>query len=404
MSKSRYFMIWMLGAAAAMSACSGEIPTLATVDGDVGSTVSELAVPTSPGWNAQARTLVAGGNMSAIAAARVYSAVGMAQYRAVLAVDDTEGDIQLSDNGVGAGGRSAVEARRGAVAGASATVLSFLFQSAAGALEQRIITEGQAGPGGVHPQYARGVEAGRIAGAAIVERLKTDKFTTPWTGTVPTGPGMWRNNGTPAGATFGGVTPIFMMSGSQFRPAAPPAFQSSAFNADLAEIKDLSVNRTDAQRAIALFWNMGNGTPTPPGFWNQKVGEYITAAGMNERSATHAFALTNAAMMDALIGCWEAKYHYWTLRPSQADATITLTFALPNHPSYPSGHSCQSAAAATVLAHLFPERSAEVQGYVVEGGLSRMYAGIHYRFDITAGQELGAAVGQWAIAHQGLLR
>jgi hypothetical protein len=31
---------------------------------------------------------------------------------------------------------------------------------------------------------------------------------------------------------------------------------------------------------------------------------------------------------------------------------------------------------------------------------SRMYGGIHYRFDITAGQNLGQAVARWAIAHE----
>jgi hypothetical protein len=36
---------------------------------------------------------------------------------------------------------------------------------------------------------------------------------------------------------------------------------------------------------------------------------------------------------------------------------------------------------------------------VVAAGLSRMYGGLHYRFDITAGQELGRRVGAWAIAH-----
>jgi membrane-associated phospholipid phosphatase len=107
----------------------------------------------------------------------------------------------------------------------------------------------------------------------------------------------------------------------------------------------------------------------------------------------------HAAMMDAIIGCWDAKYYYWTIRPSQADLGITLTFGLPNHPSYPSGHSCVSAAAATVLSHLFPDRAAELQSWVTDAGLSRMYAGIHYRFDITAGRGLGEAVARWAIAH-----
>jgi membrane-associated phospholipid phosphatase len=62
-----------------------------------------------------------------------------------------------------------------------------------------------------------------------------------------------------------------------------------------------------------------------------------------------------------------------------------------------------SAAAATVLGSLFPERTTELGTMVTEAGLSRMYAGIHYRFDITAGRELGVAVAQWALGHASLL-
>jgi membrane-associated phospholipid phosphatase len=321
----------------------------------------------------------------------------------VVEIDDADTDGQLPESGVGAGGRSALEARRGAVAGASAQVLGFFFPAAAATLEQRVGTEGDASPGEVHPQFTRGLALGRAVGAAMVDHVKADRFTTPWTDTLPKGPGVWIANGPPAGATFGGVTPYFMTSGAQFRPAAPPAFGSAAFNADLAEIATLSANRTAAQLASALYWNLPTGTHTPVGYWNAVAAGYIASRDMDERAATRVFALTNAAMMDALIGCWEAKYHYWTLRPSQANAQITLTFGLPNHPSYPSGHSCVSSSAATVLANLFPERTTELDNWVAEAGLSRMYAGIHYRFDITGGQDLGRAVGQWAIGHEAAL-
>ena len=348
-------------------------------------------VPASLGWHERARSLVAANNLSPLAAARVFAALSVAQYRAVGATDDA--------NGLGAGGRSAFEAQRGAVAGASAEVLTFFFPAAAGSLADRVRDEGDAGPGSVHPSFTSGVELGKIAGVGMVERLRHDGFTTPWTGSVPVGPGMWVANGPPAGPTFGGVLPYFLASGSQFRPAAPPAFGSAAFVADLNEIRDLSVTRTPEQRALAVTWNYATGTFTPPGYWDLVTTNYITASGLDERAATRVLALTTGAMMDALIACWDAKYFYWTIRPSQADASITLTFGLPNHPSYPSGHSCVSAAAATALSDLFPDRSAEVGAWVTEAGLSRMYAGIHYRFDITAGRELGVAVAQWALAH-----
>jgi membrane-associated phospholipid phosphatase len=365
--------------------------------------VSDFVAPASIGWQEQARTLVGANNLSPLAAARVYAAVSVAQYRAVSAIDDSDTDGLLPENGVGAGGRSALEAHRGAVAGASAQVLSFFFPAAAPSLEQRVETEGNATPGNVNPQFTRGLATGRSAGDNMVARLRADHFTAPFTGTVPVGPGLWIANGPPAGATLGGVTPYFLTSGDQFRPAPPPAFGSAAFLNDLHEIRTISDGRTLDQRTSALFWNFPTGTFTPPGFWDRAASDYIVAHELDERAATRTFALTTAAGMDALIGCFDAKYNYWMIRPPQADPGITLVFPVPNHPSYPSAHSCVSAAAATVLGAIFPDRTAELNGWVTEAGLSRMYAGIHYRFDITAGQNLGAAVGRWALAHVNLI-
>lgn len=364
------------------------------------SQVAKITVtPSSIGWQEQARTLVAANRVNALAAARVYAALGVAQYRAVRAIHDPDSDGLLPSNGIGTGGRSALEARRGAVAGASAEVLSFFFPAAAAGLAQRVAMEGAAGPGGVHPQFKRGLAAGRSAGASLVDRTRNDRFTAPWTGSVPLGEGKWIANGPPAGAVLGGVTPYTLESGDQFRPPPPPAFGSPAFLADLDEIRTLAIHRTPEQRAIALAWDYTTGTFTPPGYWNLIASDYVEAYGLNEAAATHTFALMSAAVMDALIGCMDAKYHHWVIRPSQADPLITLTFGLPNHPSYPSAHSCVSASAATVLAHLFPDRAGELNAWVAEAGLSRMYGGIHYRFDITAGQNLGQAVGQWTVEH-----
>lgn len=132
----------------------------------------------------------------------------------------------------------------------------------------------------------------------------------------------------------------------------------------------------------------------------------VTAAHYDELAASHLFAILNSAAMDATIGCWEAKYYFLMLRPTMADPTITTVYPLPNHPSYPSGHSCVSASAATVLAAYFPAQAGNLNAGVIEAGLSRIYGGIHYRFDITAGQRLGSATAEWALAYdrgQGLL-
>jgi len=356
------------------------------------------APPISLAWQQQARTLVAANNQSPLVAGRVFAALGVAQYGALDGADrESAADGALADHGIGAGGRARFEMERGAVSAASRTVLTFFYPAAATALQQMLQAEAIA-RGATHPRFKVGVEIGNAMGEVIIARLLTDHFTDPWTGTVPVGPGLWVNVGPPAGPLLGTVTPYFMSSGSQFRPAPPPAFGSAAFLTDLNEITQLSANRTAAQLAIAQFWNFGTGTFTPVGYWTQLAGSYITQYGLNEREATHVFALMNAAMMDALIGCWDAKYFYWLVRPYQADPGITTPIGKPNHPSFPSGHSCNSAAATAVLAHFFPAEAAGLANQLAEAGLSRMYGGIHYRFDITAGAQLGNAVAALALS------
>jgi membrane-associated phospholipid phosphatase len=94
---------------------------------------------------------------------------------------------------------------------------------------------------------------------------------------------------------------------------------------------------------------------------------------------------------------FEAKYHYWVARPFQLDPTITPLFPTPNHPSYPSAHGCDDAAAAAVLAYLFPREAAFFEERAREAAESRLWAGIHFRSDLEAGLKLGEAVGQLVV-------
>jgi len=175
---------------------------------------------------------------------------------------------------------------------------------------------------------------------------------------------------------------------------------SAEFLAALAEIRQLSDTRTAEQTAIAAFWAQAVGTPTTPGFWIDVATGGINEHGLSEREATHLYALLSATMFDAQIGCWDAKEIYWFIRPWQADPAITVVAAVgkPNHPSYPSGHSCLSSAAAEVLKVFFPEQGAQLDAMVTEAGLSRMYGGIHYQFDIDAGRQIGQRVAAFTIA------
>src|ERR1043166_6037609 len=114
--------------------------------------------------------------------------------------------------------------------------------------------------------------------------------------------------------------------------------------------------------------------------------------------AARALALASTAMSDAMTACWDAKFFYWLERPISADTTLRTAISTPPFPSYPSGHSTQSAAAAEVFAYLFPDRAEYYRAKADEASHSRVLAGIHYRFDIEAGEALGRLVGAAAVA------
>ena len=98
-----------------------------------------------------------------------------------------------------------------------------------------------------------------------------------------------------------------------------------------------------------------------------------------------------------IIACFDAKYHYWFVRPAQADAGIVTVFPTPPHPSYPSAHSCVSGATTAVLADAFPSERQRLEAVAIEASLSRLYAGIHYRFDMEAGLAIGRAAAAIAL-------
>jgi membrane-associated phospholipid phosphatase len=361
----------------------------------------------SPAWQEKAAGLVSQAGFNPQTATHAYPLLGVAQYLAVQRAEAADGDTDVANGasgiGIGAGGRNRLELDRGAVAGASVMVLAYLFPSQAQALEGMVDAQANAGPGGVHPAFATGEVVGRAVGAEIVARAQGDGFNRAFTGTIPTDPGFWISNTTPAtiaGGQLPGVTPWFLTSASQFRPGPPPVFASAAFVAARDEIRQISDTRTAEQIRIAAYWALSVGTPTTAGFWIQVATDGINQHSLSEREATHLYALLSATMFDAQIGCWDAKETYWFIRPWQADPLITVVPAVgkPNHPSYPSGHSCLSASGAEVLSTFFPEQRDHLNAMVVEAGLSRMYGGIHYRFDIETGQTLGRSVAQFTIA------
>jgi membrane-associated phospholipid phosphatase len=375
----------------ASAACTDSPAGPAAVPEANGSAIKFWEALATTRWNQRTADLLAlrpPGNGQA-AANRIFSYVSIAQHRAVLAAE--AGKDQQTHPSVGA-----------AVGAASAMVLGAFFPNDVTTIEGQLDADLAASswPGGAQEDPVSGEAIGRAVGAAVVAQAASDNYLVVPVGVPPVGPEYWVSSGAPIVRSVHGVRPFFLSSADQLRPPPPPAFGSPAFLAGLAEVRSISDTRTAEQTAIALFWNFGTG-PFTAGALNRTAVELIQTHRRTEREAARILAYANAAAFDAHIACWDAKLAYWLLRPSQADPAITLAIGLPNHPSYPSGHSCLTGAMMTVLAEEFPGERARLEEIIELAGLSRIYGGIHYRFDVEAGREIGR--GAAALALRGSL-
>jgi membrane-associated phospholipid phosphatase len=280
-----------------------------------------------------------------------------------------------------------------AAAAAAGEVLAYIFPARAKAFAARADEAMQVRLlAGV--EYPSDVAAGRAIGQRIaalaIARGRSDQSDVKWTGSIPEGPGKWKGSNpiAPLTATW---KPWVLGRPDEFRPSPPPAFDSDAAKAALSELKTFP--RTPKTNHRAIYWEVYGGARAHA-LWNEiarmKVVEH--GATLPPLSASRTFAALNAAFEDAAIACWDAKYAYWYIRPSQLDPELKPLFPPPNHPSYPAAHGCLSTAAATVLAGVFPGDRDKLLAQGKEAAEARIWAGIHYRFDIEAGQEIGRKV------------
>jgi hypothetical protein len=249
--------------------------------------------------------------------------------------------------------------------------------------------------------------------------------------TPDTAVGLWRP--TPPGfkaallPQWPEVRPFGVRDVAAFRPEPAPALTSAEYTRDFNEVKRLgsrdSATRTADQTIIAWFWDDGAGTSSPPGHWNLIAQVVARRQGNTVPENARLFALLNVALADAGIVCWDCKYRFRVWRPitairqadrdgnpdTLADVRWNPLLETPPFPSYTSGHSTFSGAAAAALAHFFgtdavaftvgseglaaTERSfARFSEAAAEAGRSRIYGGIHYEFDNRVGLALGRAV------------
>jgi membrane-associated phospholipid phosphatase len=380
----------------------------------------------SPGyrWN----EIACNAGVKGIAGIRNYRALALlnvAIYDAIIAAWDTkyaynrprpsERDPSLATV-VASAASPAYPSEHAVAAGAASAVLAYLLPNDAplfATLAEEAATSRLLAGVQYRSDVTAGLELGRAVAARVVEWAQSDGTDARWSGTVPTGAGMWQGDA-PVEPLAGTWKTWTLSSGSQFRPGPPPAHDSEQMAAELDELKrhDRSANLN----RVGIFWAQDpagrpagaqistsqaafHWAPLNSLLWeaelNQKLFEY--RLDTNAPRAARAYALMSVAGYDAAVACWDAKYAYWSGRPIHIDPTVTPLFTTPLHPSYPSGHSTVVGASSTVLGYLFPRNAECFKLNAEEMVASRMWAGIHFRSDNETGLTLGRAVGQAVI-------
>jgi membrane-associated phospholipid phosphatase len=376
MSHSTHAHIATVTLALVFGAC-GDDPTVAQAPDP------ELLAVSGPSlsWNQTARDLVVARAASPpTTQVRILAYLSVAQYNAIVAAEDAAGNASPA----------------AAAAAASLVVLKSFFPLDTTMLEDKLRVQKASAPWPEQPlkDVAAGETIGRAIGVQVLAYAATDKTDLTTRPPNPGGPGSWTGVNSLRG--FYGSRTFALLSGDQFRPPPPPALGSAEFNAALAEVRAFSDGLTAAQLKLAQDWAARGGH-----YMNSQAADLIVKYQRSDRDAARILALANMAGFDVANACFDAKFAFYFIRPSQADPLIKLPIGLPNHPSYPSGHSCITAAYATVIASVFPDESARLTALVEEAGMSRMYGGLHYRFDCKAGQDLGRKVAQQVLLVMG---
>ncbi|HMO32798.1 MAG TPA: vanadium-dependent haloperoxidase [Lacibacter sp.] len=231
---------------------------------------------------------------------------------------------------------------------------------------------------------------------------------------------------------WGRIRPLVLDSASQFEIPRPPTVDlrnpNSVFYKALLEVKVTGDSLTDEQQQIAAFWDdnpfmmhvkghlmFAIKKFSPPGHWLNIVGIAAQTAGADVGTTAAAYAHTSIAFFDAFIRGWEEKYRSNYVRPETVinqhlDESWRPFIQTPPFPSYVSGHATNSAAAAEVMTHWFGDNLSITDTSLVEFGiparilpsfrraaeeaaLSRLYGGIHFRFDNDEGLKVGKQVG-----------
>ena len=267
-------------------------------------------------------------------------------------------------------------------AGVAVTIISHFFpkmSDSVNRMAQQLMTSRVAAGVAFATDTRAGFELGKAIAEKEIERTANYTPKTSWDGKMPQGPGVWTGK-RPMYPMAGKNKTVVLDSSSQFRPAPPPDFAK-----EMEEMKNYK--QTFSSRSNAFFWASQN-------FWSEELNKKIFEYNLhlNPPRAARLYALTAIGSYDGFVACWDAKYAYWGIRPSQYDTTWRSLVPTPPFPGYPSGHAAISGVMSELMSYFFPADQTYFRKRAKDAAESRFQAGIHFRTDNEVALELGRKV------------
>jgi hypothetical protein len=286
-------------------------------------------------------------------------------------------------------------------------------------------------------RVANGIAVGQAAAESLIADRAGDRDETITFTPGPLTAGAWTFAPAPSLQTaqtpwLAVMRPLMLQSPSQFRSGPPPDLSRRQWAREFNEVKAYgsatSTVRTAEQTAVAQFWNANAVNQS-----NQAFHDVAVAHDMDLVDSARLLAMGDMVDADTAIACWDSKYTYLFWRPvtairnadldrnraTKTDAGWTPLLLTPNHPEWPSAHTCFTGAEATMYSRLLHtrtinvtihgsadgtpnnwaatqtfDRSRDLQRQIVN---ARVWAGLHYRGSDLAGIELGRHVARWTL-------
>ncbi|MEP6467623.1 MAG: PA-phosphatase, partial [Parafilimonas sp.] len=212
----------------------------------------------------------------------------------------------------------------------------------------------------------------------------------------------------------GSWKPVLLSRPDSFIVAAPPLTNSSAYLADLNEIKGYQrdLNADDINKI--RYWGAGGVLR-----WNETIRELVAKHNLppyqnedgtypipnslnpfnypqfpfsNPPFAARAYAYLSAAQYDALVACWYYKKLYNQPAPYTVDSSVNAMNGKTDLPSYPSEAGVLAGVTSEIMKLMFPTEVATIQQKLDDEELATIQSGTATRTDIKAGEALGRQI------------